>query len=479
MDQPIAELAPALVEPDRLPAAFPAEFVWGAATAAYQIEGAASADGRGESIWDRFAHTPGRVANGDTGDVACDHYHRWREDVALMQQLGLHAYRFSIAWPRVLPNGRGAPNERGLAFYERLVDGLLVSGITPWVTLYHWDLPQALEDAGGWPRRETAHAFADYADLVSRRLGDRVRHWITINEPWCAAFLGYHSGVHAPGHTSLPAAVAAAHSLLLAHGLAVQVLRRNVPGARVGIALSLNLVYPATASPADRAAAARLDGYYNRWFLDPLYGRGYPSDLAAQYGADPGRQSAPDLAAISAPADFLGVNYYAPTIVRDAPDAPFLQAEHVSPPHGEYTHTGWLVHPDTFYRLLRRLHTDYRVPSLCITENGAAYPDPEPNRGRVADPQRTRYLACHLAALHRALADGVPVEGYFAWSLMDNFEWAEGYRRRFGLTYVDYATQTRTIKDSGHWYSRAIRANALPPLDPPPGAPPPRPPATP
>ena len=478
MEQPIANLALASSGPRTDPAPFPPRFVWGAATAAYQIEGAARADGRGESIWDRFSHTPGKVANGDTGDVACDHYYRWRDDVELMQRLGLHAYRFSVAWPRVLPDGRGTPNEPGLAFYDRLVDALLAAGITPWVTLYHWDLPQPLEDAGGWPRRDTAHAFAAYADLVSRRLGDRVRHWITINEPWCPSFLGHHSGVHAPGHTSLPAAVAAGHTLLLAHGVAVQVLRRNVPGAHVGIALSLNLVYPATASPADRLAASRLDGYYNRWFLDPLHGRGYPPDLAALYGADPAQDSPADLAAIGAPTDFLGVNYYAPTIVRDAPDAPFLQARHVSPPDGEYTHTRWLVHPDSFYQLLRRLYRDYRVPSLCITENGAAYPDPEPSGGRVPDPQRTRYLARHLAALHRALGDGVPVEGYFAWSLMDNFEWAEGYRRRFGLSYVDYATQTRTIKDSGHWFSSVIRANGLLPLTPPPGAPAPRPPAT-
>jgi beta-glucosidase len=399
--------------------------------------------------------------------VACDHYHRWRDDVALMQELGLRAYRFSVAWPRVQPAGRGAPGERGLAFYDRLVDALLAAGITPWVTLYHWDLPQALEDAGGWPRRDTAERFAAYADLVSRRLGDRVRHWITLNEPWCAAFLGYHSGVHAPGCTSLPDAVAAAHTLLLAHGLAVPVIRGNAPGAQVGITLNLNLVYPATASPADRAAAQRLDGYYNRWFLDPLYGRGYPTDMAALYGADPAAQAAPDLAIISTPTDFLGVNYYAPAIVRDAPAAPFLGAEHVSPPGAEYTHMGWLVHPDTFHRLLLRLWREYGVQRIYVTENGAAYPDPAPSDGRLPDPERTRYLARHLAALRRAIADGVSVEGYFAWSLMDNFEWAEGYARRFGLTHVDYPTQQRTIKDSGHWYRRVIAGNALVPLAPP------------
>jgi beta-glucosidase len=463
MEYPI-ELVNSEVDAGAGVARFPAGFVWGAATAAYQVEGGVREDGRGESIWDRFAYTPGRVAGGETGDVACDHYHRWPEDVRLMQRLGLGAYRFSIAWPRILPDGRGTPNEAGLAFYERLVDRLLAAGITPWVTLYHWDLPQPLEDAGGWPRRETAEAFAAYADVVSRRLGDRVRHWITINEPWCVAFLGYHSGVHAPGRTSLPDAVAAAHTLLRGHGLAMQAVRRNVPGARVGIVLNLNLVYPATDSAADRAAAVRLDGYYNRWFLDPLYGRGYPADLAALYGTRPGDDAAADLDLIATPTDFLGVNYYAPAVVRDAPGGGFLDAEHVLVPDGEYTQMGWLVHPQTLYRLLRRLRDEYGVSSLYITENGAAYPDPAPDQGRVADRQRTCYLAGHLAAVQRALADGIPVEGYFAWSLLDNFEWAEGYARRFGLAYVDYATQARTIKDSGRWYRRAIETNALPPV---------------
>ncbi|HZS00435.1 MAG TPA: family 1 glycosylhydrolase, partial [Chloroflexota bacterium] len=331
--------------PSREPGRLPAGFVWGAATAAYQIEGAAREDGRGESIWDRFSHTPGKTANGDTGDVACDHYHRWPQDIALMRELGLHAYRFSIAWPRVLPNGRGASNEAGLAFYERLVDGLLAAGITPWVTLYHWDLSQPLEDAGGWPNRRTADAFTEYADVVTRRLGDRVRHWITLNEPWCSAFLGYYTGEHAPGRTDLRAALAAAHTLLLAHGQAVGAIRANSPGAQVGITLNLSPAYAAAPTASAAAAARRYDGYANRWFLDPLYGRGYPEDMLGLYGAASPAVSAGDPATIAAPTDFLGVNYYTPAFVRDAPSRPPPRVDPVGVLHGEYTDMGWLVYP--------------------------------------------------------------------------------------------------------------------------------------
>jgi beta-glucosidase len=442
-------------------AAFPAGFVWGAATAAYQIEGAVAEDGRGESIWDRFSHTPGRTANGETGDVACDHYHRWPADVALLRALGLGAYRFSIAWPRVLPAGRGRVNEAGLAFYERLVDALLAAGIAPWVTLYHWDLPQALEDAGGWPARATAEAFAAYVDVVSRRLGDRVQHWITLNEPWVSAFLGYRVGVHAPGRTSLADALAATHTLLRAHGLAVDVLRANAPRAEVGVTLNLSPTYPASNAPADEAAAQRADGYLNRWLLDPLYGRGYPADLLARYGSDAPAVAAEDWALIARPTDFLGVNYYLPTDARHDPGAPPLDYVDVDRPEAEHTAMDWIVDPRGLLDLLTRLDRDYAPAALYVTENGAAYADPPPRDGRVDDPRRLRYLARHLAAAHRAIGQGVPLRGYFAWSLLDNFEWAQGYAKRFGLVYVDYPTQERTIKASGYWYRDVAARNGL------------------
>lgn len=441
---------------------FPGDFVWGAATAAYQIEGAVSEDGRSESIWDRFSHTSGKTVNGETGDVACDHYHRWQSDIQLMQTLGMNAYRFSVAWPRILPDGRGRVNEAGLAFYDRLVDGLLDAGIVPWVTLYHWDLPQVLEDAGGWTNRATAEAFAEYADVLSRRLGDRVKHWITLNEPWCSAFLGYQHGVHAPGHTNLAEAVQASHTLLLGHGLAVPVLRRNSPGAKVGITLNLTHAYPASDSAADRAAAHRVDGYLNRWWLDPLYGRGgYPQDMLALYGDAAPKTEAADFEAIAAPTDFLGINFYTPSFVRDDPDNPFLQTSDQPPPNLEYTAMEWAVYPQGLTDLLQKVDRDYPVGELYITENGAAYPDEPPQTidgvSRVADQQRTSYYTKHLAAAYNAIEAGVPLKGYFAWSLMDNFEWAFGYTKRFGIVYVDYATQQRVIKDSGHWYSRLIR----------------------
>jgi beta-glucosidase len=442
--------------------AFPRGFVWGAATAAYQIEGAVKEDGRGESIWDRFSHTPGKVANGDTGDVACDHYHRWREDISLLGALNLSAYRFSIAWPRILPAGRGAVNDAGLAFYDRLVDDLLHAGLTPWATLYHWDLPQPLEDAGGWPARDTADAFAEYVDVVTRRLGDRVRYWITLNEPWCSAYLGYAVGEHAPGRTSPRDALGAAHTLLLAHGKAVPIIRQNSRRAHVGITLNLAQVYPASESEADRAAAHRYGGFFNRWYLDPLYGRGYPEDMIALYGPSlvPSTQPA-DFDAIAAPTDFLGLNYYAPTFIRDDPGAFPLRATDVGLAGAEKTAMGWIVYPRGLYDLLRWVPRDYPTGPLYITENGAAYADPLPRNGRVADPERTRYLVGHVGACRQAIADGAPLLGYFAWSLLDNFEWAFGYTRRFGITYVDYASQQRTIKDSGRWFGQVARSNRI------------------
>lgn len=440
---------------------FPKGFVWGAATAAYQIEGAAREDGRGESIWDRFSHTPGRTAGGDTGDLACDHYHRWPEDLALLRELNLGAYRFSIAWPRILPEGRGSANEAGLAFYDRLVDALLAAEITPWVTLYHWDLPQALEDAGGWPNRATADAFAAYVDVITRRLGDRVKDWITLNEPWCSSFLSYWIGEHAPGRKSLKDALAATHTLLRAHGAAVPIVRANSPGARVGITLNLAQVYPATESEADRAAAHRYDGFFNRWFLDPLYGRGYPGDLQTLYGVEllPRVEDA-DLAQIAAPTDFLGLNYYSPTFIADDSTAAPLRVRDDGRPGAERTQMGWIVDPQGLEDLLRWVPRAYPTGPLYVTENGAAYPDPDPIAGRVADPERLRYYQGHLAAAQRALADGAPLHGYFAWSLLDNFEWAFGYTRRFGIVHVDYQTQRRTVKDSGRWLAALARTHA-------------------
>ncbi len=440
---------------------FPNGFVWGAATASYQIEGAANEDGRGESIWDRFSHTPGNVLNGDTGDVADDHYHRWPQDVALMQSLGLKAYRFSIAWPRVIPDGIGAVNAAGLDFYDRLVDGLLAAGIEPFVTLYHWDLPQALQDRGGWPNRDSVAWFADYVAVVSRRLSDRVRYWITHNEPWVVAFVGHLMGVHAPGMRDPKAALQAAHHLLLSHGQAVSILRRNGNGAQVGITLNLSWVDPASDRPADIEAARRQDGYVNRMFLDPVFKGSYPSDFMELCGDLAPRIEEGDLQQISAPIDFLGVNYYSRSVVADDPNIPILRARAVLPPEAEYTEMGWEVYPEGLYRLLRRLQEDYAPGALYITENGAAFAD-RVEDGRVHDERRVAYLREHFAAAWRAIQEGVPLRGYFVWSLLDNFEWAYGYSKRFGIVYVDYATQERILKDSALFYRDVIAANGLP-----------------
>ncbi len=438
---------------------FPAKFTWGVATASYQIEGAAQDDGRLPSIWDTFSHTPGKVLNGDTGDQACDHYHRWREDVGLLRELGVGAYRFSIAWPRILPTGRGRVNVAGLDWYERLVDALLEGGIEPWVTLYHWDLPQPLEDAGGWPERTTADAFAEFAEAIGRRLGDRVAAWSTLNEPWCSAFLGYQLGIHAPGKTDLGQGFRAAHTLLLAHARAVNVLRSVSPGARVGIVLNPSPVEPASNTDADVAAARLADAYFNRWFLDPLFGRGYPADLLAVLGATFQAPPEAELREIAAPIDFLGVNYYRPTIVRASGSNGALGFNSVQPADEPVTEMQWVVRPSGLRDLLLRIHRDYPVREMAITENGAAYPDPPPVGGRVHDPERTRYLAGHIAAVGEAITAGAPVTGYFVWSFLDNFEWAQGYLNRFGLVYVDYASQQRTLKDSGRWYQRLIASH--------------------
>jgi beta-glucosidase len=429
--------------------AFAPGFAWGAATAAYQTEGAATEDGRGESIWDRFTSLPGRVANGDTGRVACDSYHRYPEDVRLMRELGLNAYRFSIAWPRIVPEGRGAVNEAGLDFYDRLVDELLANGIEPFPTLYHWDLPQALEERGGWPVRDTVEAFAEYVEVVVARLGDRVSRWITQNEPWVVAWLGYGRGEHAPGRRSDRDALAAAHHVLLAHGRAVEVIRRDRPGADVGITIDVIPIHPLTTAEADLVATGEEDGFRNRWILDPVLRGSYPEDMSRRFARILPPVHDGDLEAISAPIDFLGVNYYRRHVVKAGSNGsgPIV----VDVPDGEHTAVGWEVYPDGLHELLLRLHTEYDAPPLYVTENGAAFGDTRRN-GTVDDPERTSYLDRHLGAVARAIADGVPVDGYFVWSLLDNFEWARGYAPRFGLVYVDYGTLERVPKRSYHWY---------------------------
>jgi beta-glucosidase len=444
---------------------FPPNFLWGAATSAYQVEGAVVEDARGPSIWDAFSHRPGRVVGGDTGDVAADHYHRWREDVGLMVDLGLTAYRFSIAWPRVQPEGRGRPNPAGLTFYSQLVDALLEHGIQPWVTLYHWDLPQALQDQGGWPERDTAGRFVDYAEAVFAALADRVRWWTTLNEPWCAAFLGYGSGEHAPGVRDPRAAVRAAHHLLLAHGQAVRSLRAIDPAASFGVTLDPYPVSAASGRPADHDAARRIDGLRNRLWLDPLLLGRYPTDVLEDLGRvvpldhlRPG-----DAEAIAAPLDVLGVNYYRRLVVAAGRDgggpSPWPGAGHAvfvdqSRPR---TGLGWEIDPSGLVEMLARLRRDYPPVPLAITELGAAFDDRVGPDGQVHDPARVRFLDDHLRAARQALDAGADLRGLFVWSLLDNFEWAQGYSQRFGLVHVDFASGRRTPKDSAWWYRDAIK----------------------
>ncbi|MDE2372094.1 MAG: beta-glucosidase [Burkholderiales bacterium] len=437
---------------------FPRDFRWGCSTSSYQIEGAAQEDGRGESIWDRYCATPGRIRDGSSGAVACDHYHRWSGDLDLARALGVGAYRFSVAWPRIFPDGVGErPNQAGLDFYSRLVDGMLERGLEPWATLYHWDLPQALQDRGGWENRATIEAFVDYAEAMARCLGDRVKHWITHNEPWCTAFLGHHEGIHAPGIRDYRRALQVCHHLLVSHGAALPALRGWAPDAQVGITLSLHPIEAASPSAADAAAVHRHDGTRNRWFLDPLYGRGYPADIVERLGADAPVVLAGDFETIAAPTDFLGVNYYFPEVVADAPGAGPIATRVVDRPGVERTAFGWEIAPQGLVTLLDRIRADWHPAAIYITENGSTFDDVVAPDGRVDDPKRLDYLARHLAAAREALAHGVPLKGYFAWSLLDNFEWAEGYVRRFGLIHVDYATQRRTVKASGHWYAGFLK----------------------
>ncbi|GAA3547699.1 beta-glucosidase [Aeromicrobium flavum] len=436
-------------------------FVWGAATSAYQIEGATSEDGRGASIWDTFCAQPGRTFRADSGEVAVDHYHRWPEDVALVRDLGLGAYRFSVAWPRIQPDGRGPAEPRGLAFYDRLVDGLLEAGIEPWPTLYHWDLPQALEDAGGWPVRDTAERFADYAAIVADALGDRVANWTTLNEPWCASFLGYGAGIHAPGRTEPAAALAASHHLHLAHGLAVPRLRERVPGAKVGITLNLYAISPADDTGRHDDAVRRIDGLMNRWFLDPVLLGRYPQDVlddvAGVGGTDVIR--AGDLATIAAPLDFLGVNYYSRHVVAAGPWPGASEVDFVERDWPK-TASGWDIDPVGLGEVLAQVHRDYPPLPIYITENGAAFDDVVGPDGTVEDHDRIAFVAGHLAALADAIDAGVDVRGYFAWSLLDNFEWAEGYAKRFGIVHVDFDTLVRTPKASARWFAELARASS-------------------
>jgi beta-glucosidase len=475
---------------------FPEGFLWGAATASYQIEGAVAEDGRGPSIWDTFSHAPGNTFHGETGDIADDHYHRLDEDLELMAALKLGAYRFSIAWPRIQPDGRGPLNQPGLDFYRRLVDGLRARDIVPAVTLYHWDLPQALEDSGGWPERDTAERFAEYAVIVARALGDDVGFWITLNEPWVAAWMGYGTGRMAPGRADIGLAVAATHHMLLGHGLAVAALRQELGGdARLGITLNLSPVRVHGDSEADRRAQRLVDGNLNRLYLDPVFKGRYPEDMTEHYGERrPGFEVVRDgdLDAIAVPLDFLGVNYYSPRNVlaidrvhggvapaglaalagrpgsraeRDRAIAEDMGAAEVWPLHLATSAMGWTIEPDGLTELLVRLQRDYDPPALYITENGTAINDYVNPDGRVLDPERIAYLDAHLRAAEAAIEQGVQLRGYFTWSLLDNFEWALGYSRRFGLVYVEYGTQRRVPKASYDWYREVIAAGGLPQVD--------------
>ena len=449
---------------------FPDGFAWGTATASYQIEGAVNEDGRSPSIWDTFSHTPGKVQDGDTGDVADDHYHRYREDVQLMADLGVGWYRFSLAWPRLQPDGRGALHEKGVEFYSRLVDELLAKGITPWVTLYHWDLPQVLQDAGGWPARDTAERFAEYAAAVHARLRDRVRHWTTLNEPWVSAFIGHATGRHAPGLQDPEGSLKAAHHLMLGHGLAIEAMRGADPDAAYGVTLSLSPTDPATDDPADVDAARRADGLTNRLFLDPFVHGRYPADTFDDVKGvtDGSYVHEGDERRIGQPLDFLGVNYYSRSVVRVGDKS----RDTVSnwPGNGDIetvsrglpqTEMGWEIDSKGLYDLLTRIARDYSGVPLYVTENGAAFADEKSDDGQVHDPDRIAYLDGHFRAAHRALQDGADLRGYFVWSLMDNFEWSFGFSKRFGLIHVDYETLERTPKDSARWYAGVTAANGL------------------
>ena len=440
---------------------FPDNFLWGTATASYQIEGAVKADGRGESIWDVFSHTPGKILNNDNGDVACDHYYRWQEDIQLMKSLGYKAYRFSIAWPRILPEGRGRINQPGLDFYSRLVDGLLEAGIQPLATLYHWDLPTALENA--WLNRSVVDAFAEYTSVVAHLLGDRVKTWFTINEPWCASHLSYTFGEHAPGMTDRSKGILAAHHVLLAHGVAVRELRKAVPDAQIGIVPNMSPIHNDPDDPVSEDTIRFLDGELIRWFADPIYGRGYPKDMLEDYvrmgvleSTEPDFIQPGDMDLIAQETDLLGINYYTRQFISAKSNGQHNENRDVPK-----TEMGWELYPQGLYELLERINREYHPKQLMVTENGASYSDGPDETGRVRDQRRIDYLQTHIEMVWQAIQTGIPVTAYLQWSLLDNFEWARGYSQRFGAIYVDYETQKRTIKDSAWWFSNVIKRNGL------------------
>ena len=433
---------------------FPHNFLWGAATAAYQVEGAWNEDGRGESIWDRFSHTSGNVSNGDTGDIACDHYHRLEDDIALMRRLGLRAYRFSTSWSRVLPTGRGRINPKGLDFYDRLVDRLCAANIEPLLTLYHWDLPQALQDEGGWDNRNTAYAFADYTALMVKRLGDRVKYWTTFNEPSVITYIGFLTGEHAPGVKDQRMAYQVAHHLMLAHGLGIQTMRTIKPDVNAGIVLNLWMAEPASDSAEDVAAANKYWDEQETLFLDPLFKGHYPPAVFDMVGKNMPKVQDGDMALIAQKLDYVGVNYYSRNVLSAKGKLEKIEGS-------EYTEMGWEVCAPALRRMLVKINSEYNLPPIIITENGVAFKDEVSADGKVHDPRRIEYLKNHFIQTRLAMLDGVDIRGYMVWSLMDNFEWGHGFSKRFGLTYTDYATQQRIVKDSGEWYAEVIQKNEV------------------
>ena len=435
---------------------FPDGFLWGVASSSYQIEGAWNEDGKGESIWDRFSHTPGNIKNGDTGDIACDHYHRYTEDVALMKELGVQAYRFSISWPRVLPKGKGDANRAGLNFYRRLVDELLQSGIEPWVCLYHYDLPQALQDEGGWANPNIIQYFADYAELMARELGDIVKRWVILNEPRPIAWLGHFTGIHAPGIKNLGLALKVSHHLQLAQGKAIQTLRNVNQNFQIGTVIDINAVHPISDDEKDREAANNLDEFWNGWYINPLFKGKFPP-LAEKIGLKPSQE---DMSLIKQPLDFLGVNYYTRSLATYDPSNPVTRAKVVKK-NTPTTERGWEIYPNGLYEVLMRLRTDYGNPLLYVTENGAAFEDNVVKDGKVQDDDRIAFLRDHIAAAYRAIKDGVRLNGYFVWTIIDNFEWAEGYSKRFGLVHTNYQSLKRTPKKSFYWYKQVIANNGF------------------
>lgn len=442
---------------------FPEDFIFGVATASYQIEGAWNEEGKGESIWDRFSHTPGNVQDGTTGDVACDHYHRFEEDVALLKELGVDAYRFSISWPRIFPEGKGRVNERGVNFYRSLIEKLQEAGIKPVVTLYHWDLPQKLQDRGGWESEETVAAFTEYARFLFRSFGKEVFLWITHNEPWVASFVGHYEGRHAPGKRDFKAALQVSRNLLLSHGLAVQAFREEKTLGSIGITLNLTPVHLFSDSEEDILAAKRCDGYFNRWFLDPLFRGEFPEDMLLWYekrGFAFSQLSEEERSLVAQPLDFLGINYYFRRVVGKGEEAVF-EVDFFDPPQSEYTDMGWEIYPEGLYEIVKRVSEEYQPEDIYITENGIALPDQPNSRGRINDQKRIDYLRSHLLALHRAVDEGCPVSGYFVWSLMDNFEWGFGFSKRFGLVYVDYTTLQRIKKASFYWYQKVVKSRRV------------------